>query len=253
MRKTVSLLVVMAAALALAVPASAVQFGTPDGENHPQVGMAAFSYPGIPDPQRCTGTLLSATVFLTAAHCTAGANFVRVWFSPGPITDPNSYDSTGTPWWHPSFDGFASFPASYDLGVVVLDTPQPGPYASLADEGYLDGVKNGARTTFDLVGYGIQDALPPIFTVERTRYAGQAQLVNTRSAFNAGYNILLSAAPGTGGALCDGDSGGPVFLAGTTTIVAVSSLKHSPHCMGNALAYRTDRADSLAFINSFLP
>jgi hypothetical protein len=134
----------------------------------------------------------------------------------------------------------------------VLDTPQPGPYASLAAEGYLGGVKNGARTTFDLVGYGIQDALPPIFSVERTRHAGQAQLVNTKSALSAGYNIVLSAAPGTGGALCHGDSGGPVFLAGTTIIVAVNSLARS-HCMGNALSYRTDRADSLAFITSFLP
>ena len=253
MRKTISLFVVLAAMLVMAVPASALQFGTPDGDDHPQVGMAFFFYASGATPQRCTGTLLSATVFLTAGHCTSGAVTARVWFSPGPITDPNSYDTTGTPHTHPGFDNFAGFPASFDLGVVVLHTPQPGPYASLAPEGHLDGVKNGARTTFDLVGYGIQDALPPTFFVQRTRYAGQAHLVNTKSALNAGYNVQLSAAPGTGGALCHGDSGGPVFLAGTTTIVAVGSLARNDQCMGSSLAYRTDRADSLGFINSFAP
>jgi Trypsin len=253
MRKTSSLFVALVAALVMAVPASAVQFGAPDGNNHPQVGMALFFYESGAAPQRCTGTLLSATVFLTAGHCTSGSFHARVWFSPGPITDPASFSSTGTPHTHSGFNNFATFPASFDLGVVVLDTPQPGPYASLAAEGHLDGVKNGARTMFDLVGYGIQDALPPVFSIERTRYAGQAQLVNTKGALSAGYNILLSAAPGTGGALCHGDSGGPVFLAGTTTIVAVNSLVHSTHCMGNALSYRTDTADSLDFIEPFLP
>jgi hypothetical protein len=270
MRKTFSLLVVLGVMLVIAAPASAIQFGAPDGNDHPQVGLMVAKAGDVP-LRRCTGTLIAPTVFLTAGHCTVGANSVSIWFSAGPITSGTygnspagtpcgghvgypctGSDVSGTPHTHSLFDGFVSVPNTHDLGLVVLDTPRLGPYASLAAEGYLDGVKNGARTTFDLVGYGIQDALPPVLSGQRTRYAGQAQLVNTMSSWNAGYNIQLSAAPGTGGAICHGDSGGPVFLPGTTTIVAVNSLART-HCTGNALSYRTDTADSLAFINGLPP
>lgn len=258
MRKTVALFIALAATLVMAVPASAVQFGTPDGTDHPQVGLAVFYNASGAPLWRCTGTLISAHRFLTAGHCTSGAAAAQVWFSPGPISVASGYpftggDSLGTPVAHPLYDDFAAFPANYDLGMVVLATAQSDPYASLAPAGHLDGVKNGARTTFDLVGYGQQDALPPAFTAQRTRYAGEAQLVNTKSAYNAGYNLQMTAAPGTGGSLCFGDSGGPVFLADTTTIVAVNSFVLNNQCMGSGFSYRTDTADSLAFIDGFAP
>src|ERR1041384_7074801 len=58
------------AALALAVPALAITNGAPDGNRHPNVG-------GLVAPTAysdgtwiyCSGTLISPTVFLTAAHC----------------------------------------------------------------------------------------------------------------------------------------------------------------------------------------
>jgi hypothetical protein len=260
MRKLVTLLAAAAAALVVGiVPASAVQFGTPDGTAHPQVGLVVF-YNGSGTPLwRCSGALLSPTVFLTAGHCTGGTASAQVWFSPGPITLASGYpftggNSMGTPYAHPMFDDFAAFPATYDIGVVVLDTPQPGPYASLADEGTLDELATSARKgpTFDLVGYGLQDSLPPTIMADRTRYFGQAKLVNTVNQLTFGYSVQLTAAPGTGGALCFGDSGGPVFLEGTTTVVAVNSFVLNLQCMGSGFSYRTDTADSLAFVNSFL-
>lgn len=252
MRKTSSLFVALAAALVMAVPASAVQFGAPDGNNHPQVGVVTFwDSEGNFLNRRCTGTLISPTRFLTAGHCTAGAAFAMVWFDER-VPDAPPMGVPGFAVTKPGFDNFASFPASHDLGMVVLWFPQSGPFADFAPVGYLDTVKKGSHTRFDVVGYGLQDALPPHIVRERARYAGEAIMVNTNSARNAGYNVQLSAAPGTGGAVCHGDSGGPVFLAGTTTIVAVNSLANT-HCMGAALSYRTDTADSLAFINGFAP
>jgi len=251
------LLAAFAAALAIAAPASAVQFGRPDGNAHPLVGLVLF-YDAAGHPlARCSGTLLSPTVFLTAGHCTSGAASAQVWFSPGPITVASGYpftggDSFGTPYTHPLFDDFAASPANYDLGVVVLDTPQPGPYATLAPVGLLDSLKKD-DAALDLVGYGLQDALPPTITADRTRYAGQAKLVNLKNTNTAGYNLQMTAAPGTGGSICYGDSGGPDFLAGTLEVVAVNSFVQSRFCMGAAFSYRTDTADSRAFIGRFLP
>ena len=251
-RPTLLLLATFVAILAIAAPASAVQFGQPDGNAHPQVGLVLF-YDAAGNPlNRCTGTLLSPRIFLTAAHCTFGRASAQVWFSPGPITTASGYPFTGgasfgRPYTHPLFSGLEAAPADYDLGIVVLDTPQPGPYASLAPLGALS--KND---TLDLVGYGLQDDLPPTIMADRTRYAGQAKVTNLVNTHTAGFNVQLSASPGTGGSVCYGDSGGPDFLAGTLQVAAVNSTVQSKFCMGAAFSYRVDTAESRAFITSFL-
>ena len=57
-----------AIALVLAAPAGAIRNGAPDGNRHPEVGAllapAAFSDGTWTE---CTGTLISPTVFVTAA------------------------------------------------------------------------------------------------------------------------------------------------------------------------------------------
>jgi hypothetical protein len=58
------------AALGFAVsPAQAVTDGTLDGAEHPHVVLLLMEVGGEP-AFRCSGTLLSATVLLTAGHCT---------------------------------------------------------------------------------------------------------------------------------------------------------------------------------------
>lgn len=59
----------LAGALAVVVPASAVTDGAPDGNGHPYVGLMVASVDGVPQ-WRCSGTLISSRVFLTAGHCT---------------------------------------------------------------------------------------------------------------------------------------------------------------------------------------
>jgi V8-like Glu-specific endopeptidase len=74
----VSLLLLVAAA---AVRIAAVTDGELDGNRHPYVGlMVAQAADGTP-LWRCSGTLLSPTIFLTAGHCTeAPAAHVEIWF-----------------------------------------------------------------------------------------------------------------------------------------------------------------------------
>jgi hypothetical protein len=108
--------------------ASAITYGELDGEGHPYVGlMIAQDAAGNP-LWRCSGTLLSPTLFLTAGHCTeTPAAHVEIWFDAdveSGIPDngyPFTGDVGGTPYTHPQYDPNAFY--LYDLGVVVLDEP----------------------------------------------------------------------------------------------------------------------------------
>jgi hypothetical protein len=277
-RRVPVFITVVLAILLAAAPVGAIQFAEPDGNRHPQVGImvALVTHPGsgaLVPAWRCSGTLIAEDVYLTAGHCVSGAAHVEIWFDAGPIplgagypsattNDPcdgiTGYPCTGDvggePIPHPQYDDFAAFPATFDVGVVLLDEAQSGPFASLAPVGTLDVMAKRSRkgAQFDLVGYGLQDALPPSITAERTRYFGKATLVDTTGQLTAGYSVQLTGAPGTGGALCFGDSGGPVFLTGTTDIVAVNSFVLNSQCMGSGFSYRTDTADSMEFIGGFL-
>ena len=70
MRKKVAALgAALMVVLATAAAAFAITNGTPDGNRHPYVGlMVAIDSDGVP-LWRCSGSLLSPTVFLTAGHC----------------------------------------------------------------------------------------------------------------------------------------------------------------------------------------
>src|SRR3954465_9534776 len=71
------------ASLVLAAPAGAITDGSPDGNGHPNVGgLVADQAYSDGTWLYCSGTLISPTVFLTAAHCAeGGGDRVRVSFS----------------------------------------------------------------------------------------------------------------------------------------------------------------------------
>src|SRR6266498_1552978 len=111
----------IAAGIALWVgnPAGAITYGTPDGNGHPEVG-ALLAQQAYSDGTwtTCSGTLISPTVFLTAAHCDEGVSRVKVTFDTD--YDPGTgaiYAGT----WHadPAYDQAQGDP--HDIAVVVLD------------------------------------------------------------------------------------------------------------------------------------
>src|SRR4051794_37443929 len=90
----VAALVVALATAATAAPVSAITYGAADGDAHPYVGLVltrdanGFS--------RCSGTLISPTLLVTAGHCTDGITEpVQVWFEPGPIPVDPAYHNDG--------------------------------------------------------------------------------------------------------------------------------------------------------------
>jgi hypothetical protein len=272
MRHVRALIVAAAATLLLLVNsggALAVMFGTPDGTGHPYVGLVVF-YRDAAATQtlwRCTGTLLSPTVFLTAGHCagtdgTVAPARAQVWFDPAIVPSAGGYPffggTLGTPYPHPLWTGALTIPSTHDVGVVVLDSPHPSStYGTLPSLNQLDALataRGGGGVTFTLVGYGLQ-SVRPFTQALRTRYVGTAQLENLTSALTDGYNIQLSSDPGLGngpGGLCFGDSGGPEFIGASTTIAAVNSFVLNENCAGTSFGHRVDIADSLDFIRAFL-
>lgn len=222
-------------------------------------------------------------VFLTAGHCTdngaGGVNVsARVWFrqDAGARYDGNRDPLTGYPdrciddrtveldacvtsreMYNYGFDNFAGFPNILDVGIVILDKPVVLPeYATLADAGTIDAITTRKGTTeFTVSGYGISnntnEAAPALSF--RERLMATATLLNTESKYwNDGYNVQTQGSGSGRGGTCSGDSGGPVFYPSTSNqIVAVTSFgKNNPNdCVGTDYAYRTDRAEVIAWID----
>lgn len=244
------------AILALAVsPAAAVTDGELDGEGHPYVGlMVAQTADGAP-LWRCSGTLLSPTLFLTAGHCTeAPAAHVEIWFASDVESGipangyPYTGDVGGTPYTHPQYDPNAFF--LYDLGVVVLDEPvDMDVYGALPALNQLDAyaTKRGQnKATFTAVGYGLQESFPDAASWkennERVRMVAYPKLNQINTGFTGEGSLLLSNNAHTGGT-CFGDSGGPNFIGDSNVVAGVTSFGLNSTCAGTGGVYRVDRAD----------
>jgi hypothetical protein len=67
-RTLVTAVVLLGMLFAMALPAAAITGGEPDGNRHPNVGLILFY--DATGRFRCSATLVSPTVLVTAAHCT---------------------------------------------------------------------------------------------------------------------------------------------------------------------------------------
>lgn len=233
--------------------------GELDGEGHPYVGlMLALDEEGNP-LWRCSGTLLSPTLYLTAGHCTYGAASVALWFDadvesgiPDNGYPYGPYEITGTPYTHPDYNPGAFY--LYDLGVVVLDEPvYMDEYAVLPEQDILDSLatKRGKKNvTFTAVGYGLQRINPVFIEAERVRMVAYPRLIQINvPGFTGDFSLLLSNNHSTGGT-CFGDSGGPNFIGDSNVVGGVTSFGINGNCAGTGGVYRVDRADDLNWLYS---
>lgn len=237
-----------AAAVTLAAPATAITNGTADGQRHPNVG-------GLVAPKAysdgtwlyCSGTLISPTVFLTAAHCDEGGDErVRVTFSTAYKDGDPTY--AGTFHADPAYNQKQSNP--HDIAVVTLDEPIEGiTPAELPEANSLDRVSPDQK--FTSVGYGAYEVTNQpgghryLYDDVRMTATGTLNAVNP-----AWLRISMNAATGNGGT-CYGDSGGPNFL-GDTEVVAGTTITGDAICRSTNVVYRLDTESARTFLGQYV-
>ncbi len=182
-----------------AIPATAITGGVRDGDQHPNVGLVLFyAHEGDTNARfRCSGTLVSTDVILTAAHCTEGTvGLTLITFEsdiaevapsglPRAADDPGLVDPTspaagtsgtgftsipdgyygGTAVTHPDYSGFTDTRNWNDVGIVTLESPvstQVASPAAIAPRNYLNAYAQPVlnKTNFTLVGYGTEVRKP---------------------------------------------------------------------------------------------
>jgi secreted trypsin-like serine protease len=249
--KKLAWLFALVCALVVATPAQAITFGTPDTQNrYPFVGALVGTFDNGTYPY-CSGTLISPTVFLTAAHCDIGTETVFVTFDQVYTSKSKLYKGTFIA--HPdAWAGGINNPN--DVAVVVFNKPIRGIQpAQIADLGLLDEMKAEGtltqETAFTSVGYGAQEIRRPKegFTYLDTReYA-----VGYFNALGPGMlHISQNIHTGSGGT-CYGDSGGPQFLGDTNIVVSIT-VTGDVFCKATNTAQRIDIASVQEFLEQYL-
>lgn len=256
----IGLVVLLGMGLVAPSSASAITGGTVDSANkYSNVGIIAFY--DATGRFRCTATLVTPTVLLTAAHCTTGTLGKTIvnfnWFidDAAPSNLPRAVDDTGSgtskvgygkmsgPWYsgtaytHPQYSDFTDLRNWNDVGVVVLDRAVKGiKPAQLAPLGQLTSYVQPAlnSTLFTVVGYGTevrqaddgpQTPTPQSYPIVR-RYGdavGQ-KLTDQILQVNGNEND-----PRGDGGSCFGDSGGPTFDP-SGYLVTVTSYGYTSNC-----------------------
>ena len=246
MRRLITVVGLLAGLTAVS-PASAITNGSADGQRHPNVG-------GLVSPTQysdgtwlyCSGTLISPTVFLTAAHCADDGQRVGVTFDTAYQAGDKVY--YGTFHADPLYGKSQSDP--HDIAVVVFDKAVRGiAPARLPTAGSLSNLSGTQQ--FTSVGYGAYEVTNGPGGHQYLYNDVRMVATGTLNSTNASW-LRISMNPSTGnGGTCYGDSGGANFL-GTTNIVAAITITGDAVCRSTNVDYRLDTQSARAFLGQYV-
>jgi hypothetical protein len=152
----------------------------------------------------CSGSMLAPNIVLTAGHCVHGFDS---WTVTAPFANGQTSSSSNAVTYDWNSDGDNVDPNSHDVALVILDTPiNLASYPTVAASELADGskvVNVGRINNGQLSNTALYRSKP----------------LAVKSAVSAGYPFDYMADE----VIEHGDSGGPVFIPGSHTIVAVNS------------------------------
>jgi len=236
--------------------------GTPTGNLYASVGALLFDFDqnGLSgDDEWCSGSLISPTVFLTAAHCVVssftppGSQFY-VSFAPD-LYASNAVFITATGYvYDPQYGhdranahdlALVFLPAGATSGLTPYRLPTLGELDALSAQG---GLK---EAIFVNVGYGTSASRtgPPSFQYDGTRKWSESMFM----ALTPNWLGLLMNTRATGlGGDCYGDSGGPKFLSTNPGVVYAVVVTGDVPCRATTWDYRTDTQSARGFLGQYV-
>jgi hypothetical protein len=240
-----------------------IQGGAYAGSSYPSVGALLFDYDANGrldgNDEWCTGSLVAADVFLTAAHCivtpytTAGSEW-HVSFAPDLFAKGIKTIAATRVVYDPQYGrdqanlhdlALVFLPQGSTRGMVPLKLPPAGYLDALAAKGGL------ADALFVNVGYGVSASRTgvPTFGFDGRKSTSLSEFMGLQPTW---LGLLMNAAATGEGGDCYGDSGGPKFLQGQPDMVLATVTTGDYVCRATTWDWRLDSPEARGFLGKYL-